>query len=178
MMNAKFGLIAIPMIFMMMFVPTGAQACMGGEPGHTWFDGTLNATAHNYTARSFVVGQSAHNVHIRYHENTKVYVLTDAAMTNFSSGRPCAMVFDSNSSRIYNYFDLTPGKYWIVLDNKEESGNVSQQISVERYAVKAEGCVEYNPFLYPTTPGPSSSMVAVAMIGAAFIALVIKKRQN
>ena len=179
MMSAKFGLIAIPMMFMMMCVPTSAQACAGGEPGHTWFDETMNATAHNYTARSFVVEKSASNIHVQYNQNTKVYILKDEAMGNFTAGRPCLKVFDSNSTLTHDYVNLTAGKYWVVLDNRDVDGLVSQQISVERYALKeASDCIE-PPFVHrPFVPGPSSGMVAVTMIIAAFVALVIKKRQN
>jgi len=179
MMNAKFGLIAIPMIFMMMCMPTGVQACMGGEPGHTWFNETMNATAHNYTARSFVVEKSATNVHVQYNQNAKVYILNDEAMGNFTAGRPCTKVFDSNSTHIYNYVNLTAGKYWIVLDNKDVDATVSQEVGVERYALKEAGGCGDNPFV-PNRfiPGPSSGMVAVTMMIAAFVALVIKKRPN
>ncbi len=176
-MNAKIGLIAIPMIFMMMCMPTGAQACMGGEPGHTWFTGTMNATAHNYTARSFVVEKSATDIHVQYHENTKVYILNDEAMGNFTAGKPCTKVFDSNSTHVYNFINLTAGKYWIVLDNRDVDGTASQQVSVERYALE-DGCIE-PPIVHKAfVPGPSSGMVAVTMMIAAFVALVIKKRPN
>jgi hypothetical protein len=180
MMNAKFGLIAIPMMFMMMCVPTGAQACMGGEPGHTWFDEPMNATAHNYTARSFMVEKSASNIHVQYHPNTKVYILNDEAMGNFTAGKPCEKVFDSNSTNAYDYLNLTAGKYWVVLDNRDVDGLASQQISVERYALKENGgCGEINPFVPRAfVPGPSSGLVALSMIMAAFVALVIKKRPN
>jgi hypothetical protein len=179
MMKAKFGLIAIPMIFMMMCVPTGAQACAGGEPGHTWFDEMVNATAHNYTAKSFVVSSSARNVHIQYQENTKVYVLTDEAMTNFSAGKPYTKLFDSNMSLYHNYFNLSEGKYWVVLDNRDVSLEVGQKITVERYALKETGGCGDNPFVPHTAiPGPSSGVVAVTIIVAALVSLVIKKRPN
>jgi hypothetical protein len=176
MINAKFGLIAIPMIFMMMCVPTGVQACMGGEPGHTWFDQTMNATAHNYTARSFVVEKSAAYVHVQYQQNSLVYILNDEAMGNFTAGKPCAMVF--NSTQGHFQVNLTEGKYWVVLDNRGVDSAASQQISVERYALKETGgCGEpFGP--NPMIPGPSSGMVAVTMIVAALVALVIKKRPN
>jgi hypothetical protein len=177
MINAKFGLIAIPMLFMMMCVPTGVQACMGGEPGHTWFHETVNATAHNYTARPFVVEKAEQHVYVQYDHTTKVYILKDEAMGNFTAGSPCTMAF--NSSRDYKWVNLTAGKYWIVLDNKEGDGPMSREVSVERLALKETGGCGDNPFV-PNRwiPGPSSGLVAVAIIVAALAALVIKKRPN
>jgi len=173
MKGVMWGLLAIPLLIALVTLPGGAQACAGGEPGHTYFEQNMNVTAGNYTAKQFNVDKNEGNLHVGFGEHTKVFILSDAQMTNFQSGKNFTVEYNSSTDP-YRYVNLTKGKYWTVVDNRASTVPVNDKVTVERYALK--GCGDPAPI--SSLPEFQGTQVIVALVLVAGAVVLARKTRT
>ena len=167
-------LLALPLLLVLVALPGGAQACMGGDPAHTYFEQNMTVEAGNYSAKPFTVEKDEPHLYIEYKEHTAFYILSDAQMVNFQSGKEFTSEFNSTNRSKYDFqVNLTKGKYWAIVDNRASTTPITETVTVERPAMKCG-----DPAPIGTSPEFQGSQVIAALIIVAGVVVLVKRSRT
>lgn len=175
MRSAMLGLLAIPLIFALVCLPGSAQACNGGGGNlhdERFLDATVNVGPRSYNATEFSISHNVSNVQVMENSDAPVMILADSQIANFTQGLNYTAVYDTHHGHYIQ--NISAGWYWAIVDNRAQNTSVKVNVHVGIYAPR-ENCVyEPNPFL--SIPDVSSGLVALAMVMAAVMTVVVRKR--
>jgi len=176
MKNALLGLLAIPLVIALVYLPGQVSACGGGGNYHDeiYFSGTVNATAGNYGVQGFTVASNTSHVLVRSSTNTRVMVIADDQMANFTAGKNFTSAYDSKGEPSY-LGTLTAGRYWVVLDATKETTDATAQVLIETMAPKMEAQCIYEPRPFYVEYALQSGLVAVAICVSAVVTVLVRK---
>ena len=175
MRSAMFGMLAIPLIFALVCLPGSAQACNGGGGNlhdERFLDATVNVGPGSYNATEFSIPHDVSNVQVMGSNGAKVLILADSEIVNFTNGQNYTAVYDTQHGHYIQ--NISAGWYWAIVDNRAQTTSVKTDVRIGIYAPK-ENCV-YDPNPFPPVPDVSSGLVALAMVMAAVMTVVVRKR--
>jgi hypothetical protein len=169
MKNAIVGLLAIPLILAILTTCNCAQACVGGASGKTYLEQNMTAPAGQYVSKEFKVDKLDMGVDVGRVTAGRLYVLSDTEMSNLSAGKNFTSIYNSSKQGQYSgRMSLSPGKYWVVLDNRASTSQASTDVLIYRPGDK---CGASGPL---SVPGYEGSMFILALM--AVLAVGLRKR--
>lgn len=170
------GLLAIPLVIALIYLPAQASAncSYGNYPSvhdEVYFSGTVNATAGSYGVQGFVVTNNASHVEVDTDTNARILIVPDSQMANYTLGRNFTKVYDSREE--YRYMSTMPAdRYWIVLEATQSPSDISTHVTVQTRGPRMMPAKCDDPVPYT---GIQVGLLAMVICIVSAVTIVVRK---